>query len=60
MAATRQQGAYLGTTLAGFTAFPAGLVVGGGWGTLFAFIGLGLLMYSAVGFYRIKALESAD
>ena len=29
MAANRQQGTYLGTTLVGFTAFPAGLAIGG-------------------------------
>ncbi|HEX3741677.1 MAG TPA: hypothetical protein VHV29_18410 [Terriglobales bacterium] len=55
MAANRQQGIYLGTTLAGFTALPAGLVTGGGIGILVAVVGVGLLIYSAVGFYRIKS-----
>ena len=55
MAANRQQGIYLATTLAGFTALPAGLVVGGGIGILVAVVGVGLLVYSAVGFYRIKS-----
>ena len=54
MAAVRQQGTYLGTTLAGFTAFVAGLYHGGGLGTLFAVVGAGLLVYSAAGFYRTK------
>lgn len=54
MAAVRQQGTYLGTTLAGFTAFVAGLYHGGGLGTLFAVVGAGLLLYSAAGFYRTK------
>lgn len=60
MAATPQQGTYLGTALVGFTAFPAGLVAGGGWGVLIAVVGLGLLLYSAVGLYRIKGLESTN
>ncbi|HEY2234832.1 MAG TPA: hypothetical protein VGK01_15280 [Candidatus Angelobacter sp.] len=55
MAANRQQGIYLGTTLAGFTALPAGLVTGGGIGILVAVVGVGLLVYSAVGLYRIKS-----
>ena len=54
MAANRQQGTYLATTLVGFTAFPAGIAVGGGKGMLTAVIGLALLVLSAVGFYRIK------
>lgn len=56
MAATRQQGTYLGTTLAGFTAFTAGLYNGGGVGTLIAVIGAALLLYSAAGFYRTKSI----
>lgn len=56
MAATRQQGTYLGTTLIGFTAFTAGLYNGGGLGMLVAVLGAGLLLYSAFGFYRIKAV----
>jgi hypothetical protein len=56
MAATRQQGTYLTTTLIGFTAFPAGLAEGGGMGTVVAIVGAALLIYSAVGFYRIKGL----
>jgi len=54
MAATRQQGTYLGTTLAGFTAFVAGLYGGGGRGILVAIVGAGLLLYSAAGLYRAK------
>jgi hypothetical protein len=60
MAAIRQQGTYLGTTLVGFTAFPAGLVTGGGLGMIVAIVGVGLLIYSAIGFLRIKHLESAS
>lgn len=56
MAASRQQGTYLGTLLVGFTAFPAGLVEGGAIGMVVAVIGLILLVYSAAGFYRIKGL----
>ena len=51
-----QQGTYLGTTLAGFTALTAGLAAGGGAGILVALVGLVLLIYSAAGFYRIKSL----
>jgi len=58
MAATSQQGTYLGTTLVGFTAFAAGLYVGGGFGAVVAIVGLVLLAISAVGFYRIKQLET--
>ena len=57
MAANSQQGKYLGTTLLGFTAFPAGLYKGGGLGGLVAILGLVLLVISAIGFYRIKQLE---
>jgi len=56
MAATRQQGTYLGTALAGFTAFTAGLYNGGGLGTLIAVVGAGLLLYSGFGFYRTKSV----
>lgn len=57
MAANSQQGTYLGTTLVGFTAFTAGLYVGGGLGVIVAIAGLVLLIISAVGLYRIKQLE---
>ncbi len=57
MAANAQQGKYLGTTLLGFTAFPAGLYVGGGLGVIVAIAGLVLLLISCVGFYRIKQME---
>jgi hypothetical protein len=60
MAATRQQGTYLTTTLVGFTAFPAGIVEGGGLGALVAIVGAALLIYSAVGFYRIKGLAPSS
>jgi hypothetical protein len=56
MAATRQQGTYVGTTLAGFTAFTAGLYDGGGLGILIAVVGAGLLLYSGFGFYRTKSV----
>ena len=56
MAATRQQGTYLGTTLTGFTAVTAGIYSGGGVGTLIAVVGGALLLYSAFGFYKIKSL----
>lgn len=59
MAANRQQGTYLATTLAGFTAFPAGVVSGGGVGTFVAIVGVALLAFSAFGFYRIKHAGSA-
>jgi len=54
MAATSKQGTYLGTTLAGFTAFVAGCYHGGGLGIVVAIVGLGLLAVSAAGFYKIK------
>lgn len=60
MAAIPLQGTYLGTTLTGFTASPAGLVVyssHSALGVVLTIAGVGLLLYSAVGFYRIKKLE---
>ncbi len=60
MAANRQQGTYLATTLVGFTAFPAGLAMGGAKGILTAIVGLALLAFSAVGFYRIKSATSSN
>ncbi len=56
MAANSQQGTYLGTTLAGFTALTAGLVVKGGIGILVAIAGLVLLIVSAAGFHKVKDL----
>jgi hypothetical protein len=56
MAANSQQGTYLGTTIAGFTMFAAGLVVGGGTGIVVALVGLLLLIVSAAGFYKIKSV----
>jgi len=56
MAAVRQQGTYLGTTLTGFTALVAGLYNGGGVGVTFALLGAALLVYSAAGFYRLKSV----
>ncbi len=60
MAANSQQGKYLGMTLVGFTAFTAGLYLGGGMGAIIAIVGLVLLVISAVGFYRIKQLETTS
>jgi hypothetical protein len=60
MAATSQQGTYLTTTLIGFTAFPAGLIEGGGIGILVAIVGIALLVFSAVGFYRLKGLAPSS
>jgi len=57
MAANTQQGAYLGTTLTGFTALAAGLVAKGGTGIVVALFGLVLLLLSAAGFYKIKNLR---
>ena len=54
MAANRQQGTYLTTTLAGFTAFVAGINGGGGLGIVVAIVGAALLLVSAAGFYKIK------
>ena len=56
MAANAKQGTYLGTTLVGFTSFVAGLHSGGGLGIVFAIVGAGLLLVSAAGFYKIKAV----
>jgi hypothetical protein len=54
MPANAKQGTYLGTTLAGFTALPAGLYTGGGLGIVVAIVGAGLLVLSAAGFHKIK------
>ena len=54
MAANSQQGKYLATTLTGFSAFTAGFYKGGGLGIVIAIVGLGLLLLSAAGFYKIK------
>jgi len=56
MASNSKQGIYLGMTMVGFTAFPAGLVQGGGLGKVIAVIGIALLAFSIAGFYRIKGL----
>jgi hypothetical protein len=56
MAAIRQQGTYLGTTLVGFTALTAGIYSGGGLGIVIAGLGGALLLYSAFGFYKIKSI----
>ena len=55
MAATRQQGTYLGTTLTGFTALVGGLYNGGAW-LLASAVGAALLLYSGFGFYRAKGV----
>jgi hypothetical protein len=56
MAATSRQGTYLGTTLAGFTAFAGGLA---GLGVVVTIVGLILLIVSAAGLYKAKSTESA-
>jgi hypothetical protein len=56
MAANAKEGTYLGTTLVGFTCFVAGLYSGGGLGIVFAIIGAALLVVSAAGFYKAKAV----
>jgi hypothetical protein len=61
MAATSQQGTYLGTTLTGFTATVAGFVTTtthGALGWIITLSGLALLGFSTVGFVRIKHLEA--
>ena len=60
MAATSQQGTYVGTSLTGFTATVAGLVTTSthsalGW--LITATGLALLGISTFGFMRLKQLE---
>lgn len=57
MAANRQQGTYLTEFLVGFTALPAGLVMGGGLGVVVAIVGAAALLHSCFGFYKIKKLE---
>jgi hypothetical protein len=54
MPANADQGKYLGTTLVGFTALPAGLYVGGGIGIVVAIVGAGLLLLSAARFRKIR------
>ena len=56
MAATRQQGTYLGTSLIGFTALAGGWYGGGGLGIVIAVVGGALLLYSAFGLYRAKSI----
>lgn len=61
MAANAKQGTYLGSTLTGFTASVAGLVITPmhtvlGWVTTLA--GLTLLGVSTVGFMRLKHIEA--
>lgn len=55
MAATRQQGTYLGATLGGFTVFCAGFYAGGALGAVIALAGAGLLVYSAAGLRKAKS-----
>lgn len=59
MGAVKQQGVCLFTLLVGFTALSAGLVKGGGLGIVVALIGAALLIYSFVGFARIKHLGAS-
>jgi hypothetical protein len=61
MAATSQQGTYLGTTLTGFTAAIAGLVITSthtALGGIIALSGIALLGISTFGFLRLKQLEA--
>ena len=63
MAANRRQGSYLAVFLVGFTAFPAGLITmssSSALGGIIALGGLGALIYSLAGFYRIKPLEFSN
>jgi len=55
MAANSKQGTYVTATLAGFTAFVAGLYWGGA-GIVVAIIGAALLLASAAGFYKNKTV----
>ena len=54
MAAVPQQGAYLATTIIGFTALFAGFA---GLGIVVALVGLVLLVISAAGFFKVKSQE---
>ena len=57
MAATPQQGTYLGTTLLGFTSIVAGVVVSqshSAIGLLSGLVGLTLLVCTGIGLHRIK------
>jgi len=56
MAANRQQGTYLATTLTGFTAFVAGIYGGGGIGIVVAIVGAVLLLVSVAGFHKTKTI----
>jgi hypothetical protein len=56
MGANAKQGTFLGTTLVGFTSLVGGLHSGGGLGIVFAIAGAALLVVSAAGFYKIKAV----
>lgn len=61
MAANSQQGTYLGTTIAGFTALVAGLVTApahSGIGWLVAIVGFALLGISSAGFLKLKQMEA--
>ena len=64
MAANRQQGSYLTVFLTGFTGFVAGLVLWAGdhagIGVVITLISIALLLYSLLGFRKIKPLEFMD
>ncbi len=64
MAANRQQGSYLTIFLTAFTGFVAGLVLWAGnhtaIGVIVTLASLVLLLYSLVGFRKIKPLEFMD
>ena len=63
VAANSKQGSYLAIFLFGFTAFPAGLVVwssSSGLGLVLTLGGLALVLFSLVGFVRIKPLEHTE
>jgi CHASE2 domain-containing sensor protein len=64
MAANKQQGNYLTVFLCAFTGFVAGLVLWSagdtGIGIVITLVSIALLLYSLVGFRKIKPLEFLD
>ncbi len=64
MAANKQQGNYLTVFLSAFTGFVAGLVLWAdshtGIGIVITLVSVALLLYSLVGFRKIRPLEFLD